>query len=57
MTQDKPPEALHALREQIDAIDHRVLERKHVGIYVMIFLGVFLVFAYLLDREYWKNIH
>jgi ubiquinol-cytochrome c reductase cytochrome b subunit len=31
--------------------------RKHIGIYVMLFLGVFLVFAYLLDREYWKDIH
>lgn len=31
--------------------------RKHIGVYVMLFLGIFLVFAYLLDREYWKDIH
>jgi len=31
--------------------------RKHIGVYVMLFLGIFLVFAWLLDREYWKNIH
>ncbi len=32
-------------------------DRKRVGVYVMLFLGIFLVFAYLLDREYWKDIH
>lgn len=31
--------------------------RKHIGIYVLLFLGVFLVFAILLDRDYWRDIH
>ena len=31
--------------------------RKSIGIWVMLFLVVFLVFAVLLDREYWKDIH
>ncbi|MFK7731740.1 MAG: cytochrome c1 [Pseudomonadales bacterium] len=34
-----------------------VLERKRVGTYVMLFLAVFLVFAWLLNREYWRDIH
>ncbi|MBI3574922.1 MAG: cytochrome c1, partial [Gammaproteobacteria bacterium] len=25
--------------------------------YVLIFLAVFLVFAYLLKKEYWKDVH
>ncbi len=31
--------------------------RKQVGIWVLLFLGVFFVFAYLLKREYWKDVH
>ncbi|MEM8499517.1 MAG: ubiquinol-cytochrome c reductase [Pseudomonadota bacterium] len=34
-----------------------VLERKRVGTYVMLFLAVFLVFAWLLNREYWRDVH
>ncbi len=33
------------------------LKRKKMGIGVMIFLVIFLVFAYLLKREYWKDVH
>ncbi|MGI9284181.1 MAG: cytochrome c1 [Pseudomonadales bacterium] len=33
------------------------VDRQRIGIYVMLFLGVFLVFAYLLNREYWKDVH
>lgn len=32
-------------------------KRKRVGIYVFCFLAIFLVFAWLLNREYWKGIH
>ncbi len=31
--------------------------RKNVGTGVIIFLFVFLIFAYLLKKEYWKDIH
>ncbi|GAB1263727.1 ubiquinol-cytochrome c reductase [Aurantivibrio infirmus] len=31
--------------------------RKHTGVYVLLFLALFLVVAVLLDREYWKDIH
>ncbi len=33
------------------------LERRHIGIWVMLFLFVFLLLAYLLKREYWKDVH
>ncbi|MBU2707334.1 cytochrome c1 [Zooshikella marina] len=33
------------------------LERKRVGVYVLLFLAVFFVFAYLLKREFWKDVH
>ncbi|HSX20555.1 MAG TPA: cytochrome c1 [Gammaproteobacteria bacterium] len=31
--------------------------RKEIGAWVLVFLGVFVVFSYLLKREYWKNVH
>jgi len=33
------------------------LERYRIGVWVVAFLLVLLVFAYLLKREYWKDIH
>jgi len=33
------------------------LERQRIGIYVLLFLAFFGVFAYLLNREYWKDVH
>jgi ubiquinol-cytochrome c reductase cytochrome c1 subunit len=33
------------------------LERQRLGWYVLGFLAVFFVFAYLLKKEYWKDIH
>lgn len=33
------------------------LKRTRVGIWVLLFLGVFGVFAYLLKKEYWKDVH
>ncbi len=31
--------------------------RIELGIYVLMFLGVMFVFAYLLKKEYWKDVH
>ncbi len=31
--------------------------RTKLGVYVLIFLAIFFVFAYLLKKEYWKDIH
>ncbi len=33
------------------------LERPRIGIYVLLFLAVFLVVAYMLKKEYWKDVH
>lgn len=33
------------------------LERQRMGKYVIIFLGLFLVIAYLLKKEYWQDVH
>lgn len=32
-------------------------KREVIGVYCLLFLSVFLVFALLLNREYWKGIH
>ena len=32
-------------------------QRETVGVWSLIYLAVFLFFAFLLNREYWKNIH
>ena len=33
------------------------LERQRIGVYVLLFLAFFFVFAYLLNREYWKDVN
>ena len=33
------------------------LERKRLGVWVLLFLTILLVFTYLLKKEYWKDIH
>jgi ubiquinol-cytochrome c reductase cytochrome c1 subunit len=33
------------------------LERKKIGIWVLLFLSVFFIFACLLKREYWKDVY
>ncbi len=33
------------------------LERYRIGVFVILFLLVFGVFAYLLKKEYWKDVH
>jgi ubiquinol-cytochrome c reductase cytochrome c1 subunit len=33
------------------------LKRTRVGIWALLFLAVFGVFAYLLKKEYWKDVH
>jgi ubiquinol-cytochrome c reductase cytochrome c1 subunit len=32
-------------------------ERRSLGVKVLIFLVIFFVFAYLLKKEYWKDVH
>ncbi len=33
------------------------LERQRLGVFVLLFLVILGVFTYLLNREYWKDIH
>ncbi len=33
------------------------LESQRIGAYVLLYLAFFFVFAYLLKREYWKDVH
>ena len=33
------------------------LERERLGVYVLLFLALLFVFAFLLNREYWKDVH
>ncbi|MBI3562699.1 MAG: cytochrome c1 [Gammaproteobacteria bacterium] len=33
------------------------LERQRIGIIVVLFLGLLLLFAYLMKREFWKDVH
>jgi ubiquinol-cytochrome c reductase cytochrome c1 subunit len=33
------------------------LERQQLGIYVLLFLGLFFIVAYALKKEYWKDVH
>lgn len=33
------------------------LERERLGVWVLLFLVIFTLFAYLLKREYWKDVH
>ncbi len=33
------------------------MERKRLGVWVLLFIAVFFVLAYLLKKEYWKDIH
>ena len=32
-------------------------DRKRIGVYVLLFVTLFWLFCYLLNREYWKDIH
>lgn len=33
------------------------MERKQLGVWVLLFIAVFFVLAYLLKKEYWKDVH
>ena len=34
-----------------------ILERKRIGVWVLLFLAVFMVLAILLKKEYWRDVH
>ncbi|PID48722.1 MAG: cytochrome c1 [Proteobacteria bacterium] len=33
------------------------LHRKAIGVWVLLFLGIFFIVAYFLKKEYWKDVH
>jgi ubiquinol-cytochrome c reductase cytochrome c1 subunit len=33
------------------------VERERLGMFALIFVAIFFIFAYLLNREYWKDVH
>ncbi len=58
MSKEKYDEAMRDLTNFLAYLGEPAqLVRYRIGIYVLIFLAVFLVFAYLLKKEYWKDIH
>lgn len=50
-----------AITDLVNFLDYTAepmqLERERTGIYVLLYLALFFVFAYLLNREYWKDVH
>ena len=32
-------------------------QRERLGVYVLLFIALFFVFTWLLNREYWKDVH
>lgn len=32
-------------------------QRREIGAWLLVFVGIFAVFSYLLKREYWKDVH
>ena len=58
MTPDQYDEAMYDLVNFLAYVAEPMAEdRKRIGVYVLLFLTLFFVFAYLLNREYWKDVH
>jgi len=39
------------------ASEPAALQRAHYGIWVVLFLAFFTLLAYVLNKEYWKDVH
>jgi ubiquinol-cytochrome c reductase cytochrome c1 subunit len=57
----KPDEFDQFTRDIVNFLDYVAepvkAQRRSLGIFVILFLLVFFVFAYLLKKEYWKDVH
>ena len=57
----KPEEYDQFVRDIANFLDYAAepikAKRESMGVFVMLFLLVFFVFAYLLKKEYWKDVH
>ncbi len=51
----------NTVRDLVNFLDYVAepikLERRRLGVYVLIFLAFFFMLTYLLKKEYWKDIH
>lgn len=51
----------HAVRDLVNFLAYvsepYQLDRKRIGVYVLLFLAVLFVVSYLLKKEYWKDVH
>ncbi|MFV1973238.1 MAG: cytochrome c1 [Thiohalobacterales bacterium] len=56
-----PMEYDRAIRDLVNFLDYMgepyKYERQHLGVKVIMFLLVFLVIAYLMKKDYWKDVH
>ncbi len=58
MSEAEFDEAIYDLVNFLEYVAEPVaVERERLGVYVLLFLAVFFVFVYLLNREYWRDIH
>ena len=58
MTADEFDRAMFDLVNFLEYLgEPAALKRERMGIFVLLFLSVFFVLAWLLNREYWKGIH
>ena len=57
----EPKEFDRAMRDLVNFLDYMgepaKHERRQLGVKVIVFLLIFLVLAYLLKREFWKDVH
>jgi ubiquinol-cytochrome c reductase cytochrome c1 subunit len=57
----KPEEYDRFVRDTVNFLDYAgepvKAKRQSLGIFVMLFLVVFFAFAYMLKKEYWKDVH
>jgi ubiquinol-cytochrome c reductase cytochrome c1 subunit len=57
----KPEEYDQFVRDIANFLDYAAepikAKRQSLGVFVTLFLLVFFVFAYLLKKEYWKDVH
>jgi ubiquinol-cytochrome c reductase cytochrome c1 subunit len=55
------PEYDRAIRDLVTFLSYMgepmQVDRQRIGVYALLFLLVFLVLAYLLKKEYWKDVH
>jgi len=58
LTAEEYDQAVYDLVNFLEYVAEPMAEdRKRMGVYVLLFLSVLFIFVYLLNREYWKEIH